>query len=216
MSPRLRLAILGLALLALLPGAVATIGHLPDFGFTIAAYGETINAIAPGERHVANMVSFINFDIRGLDTLGEEFMLLAAITGTVVLLRGKRGEGNTDRAMRLHGRAMLPRSEAVQLACRLTGPLLMMFGLYVVLHATVTPGGGFQGGVILASGTMLAYLGEGYAGWRDAVRSHWLDAMEGGGALLFALCGLAPMLVGAAFCRTSCPTAPSRTCSPAG
>lgn len=205
MNPRLRLTLMGAALAGLLPGAVAVIRGLPDFGASIAAYGERINAITPGERHVANMVSAINFDLRGLDTLGEEFMLLAAITGTVVLLRGRRGENTTDRAMRLPGRAILPRSEAVVLTCRLAGPLLMLFGLYVVVHATVTPGGGFQGGVILASGTLLAYLGEGYAGWRDVVRSHWLDAMEGGGALLFVLCGLAPMLTGAAFMQNVLP-----------
>jgi len=199
MTPRLRLTLLGAALAALLPGTAAVIGRLPEFGATIAAYGERINAIVPKERHVANMVSAINFDVRGLDTLGEEFMLLAAITGTVVLLRGRRGEDMTDRAMRLPGRAILPRSEAVVLVCRIAGPLTALFGLYVVVHATVTPGGGFQGGVILASGTLIIYLGEGYAGWRDAVRSHWLDGLEGGGALLFTLCGLAPMLTGAAF-----------------
>lgn len=205
MSPRLRLTLLGAALAAMVPGAAAVIRRLPEFGASIAAYGERINAIVPGERNVANMVSAINFDVRGLDTLGEEFMLLAAITGTVVLLRGRRGEDMTDRAMRLPGRAILPRSEAVVLTCRLAGPLLMLFGLYIVVHATVTPGGGFQGGVILASGTLLAYLGEGYSGWRDVVRSHWLDAMEGGGALLFAVCGLAPMLVGAAFMQNVLP-----------
>lgn len=205
MSPRLRIALLGGALAGLLPGGVAVIRRLPDFGASIAAYGERINAIVPGERHVANMVSAINFDLRGLDTLGEEFMLLAAITGTVVLLRGRRGEDMTDRAMRLPGRAILPRSEAVVLTCRLAGPLLVVFGLYVVLHATVTPGGGFQGGVILASGTLTAYLGEGYAGWRDVIRSQWLDVMEGGGALLFALCGFAPMLTGAAFMQNVLP-----------
>jgi multicomponent Na+:H+ antiporter subunit B len=193
-SPRIRIALLALSGLILLPCAASVIAGLPAFGATIAQYGERINAITPEARHVANMVSAINFDLRGLDTLGEEFMLLAAITGTVVLLRGRRGEGNTERAMRRPGRAVIPRSEAT-----------CLFGLYVVLHATVTPGGGFQGGVILASGTLLIYLGEGYSGWRDAIHSHWLDALEGGGALLFALCGLAPMLVGAAFMQNILP-----------
>ncbi|TXM67241.1 MnhB domain-containing protein [Methylobacterium sp. WL120] len=205
MSLRLRVALLALAGVMLLPGAAAVIAGLPRFGATIAAYGERINAIVPEARHVANMVSAINFDLRGLDTLGEEFMLLAAITGTVVLLRGRRGEGSTERALRRPGRAVIPRSEAVVLVCRIAGPLTALFGLYVVLHATVTPGGGFQGGVILASGTLLIYLGEGYAGWRDAVRSHWLDGLEGGGALLFNLCGLAPMLDGGAFMQNVLP-----------
>ncbi|MDP4003473.1 MnhB domain-containing protein [Methylobacterium sp. NEAU K] len=205
MTPRLRIGLLALAGLALLPGTAAVTAGLPAFGATIAEYGARINAIAPGERHVANMVSAINFDLRGLDTLGEEFMLLAAITGTVVLLRGRRGEGITERAMRRPGRAVIPRSDAVVLACRIAGPLTALFGLYVVVHATVTPGGGFQGGVILATATLLIYLGEGYAGWRDAVRSHWLDAMEGGGALLFTFCGLVPMLFGAAFMQNILP-----------
>ena len=205
MTPRGRVALLALAGLVLLPGAAAVIAGLPSFGATIGAYGARVNAIAPEARHVANMVSAINFDLRGLDTLGEEFMLLAAITGTVVLLRGRRGEGNTEHALRRPGRAVIPRSEAVVLACRIAGPLTALFGLYVVLHATVTPGGGFQGGVILASGTLLIYLGEGYAGWRDAVRSHWLDGLEGGGALLFVLCGLAPMLAGHAFMENVLP-----------
>ena len=205
MSPRARVVLLALAALVLLPCTGTVIAGLPPFGATIAQYGECINAIAPEARHVANMVSAINFDLRGLDTLGEEFMLLAAITGTVVLLRGRRGEGNSGAALQRPGRAVIPRSEAVVLACRIAGPLTCLFGLYVVLHATVTPGGGFQGGVILASGTLLIYLGEGYAGWRDAVRSQWLDALEGGGALLFALCGLTPMLTGAAFMQNVLP-----------
>ncbi|KAB1072733.1 MnhB domain-containing protein [Methylobacterium planeticum] len=205
MSPRLRLCVLALAALVLLPCAASAIGALPEFGGRIAAYGAAINAIAPAERHVANMVSAINFDIRGLDTIGEEFMLLAAVTGTVVLLRGSRGEGTTDRAVRLPGRAAPRRSDLVVLACRVAGPLTALFGLYVVLHATVTPGGGFQGGVILSSATLLIYLGDGYAAWRDSIRSHWLDGMEGGGALLFVLCGLAPMLVGGAFLENLLP-----------
>ena len=200
-----RLALLAAAGLVILPLAAAVIGALPGFGERIAPYGARVNAIVPDERHVANMVSAINFDLRGLDTLGEEFMLLAAITGTVVLLRGRRGEGTSERALQLPGRAVLPRSDAVVLACRVAGPLIALFGLYVVLHATVTPGGGFQGGVILATATLLIYLGEGYSGWREAVRSHWLDAMEGGGALLFVLCGLSPMTFGAAFMQNVLP-----------
>lgn len=205
MSLRLRLVLLALASLVLVPGFAAAILHIPGFGAEIPAYGETINRIGPAERHVANMVSAINFDIRGLDTLGEEFMLLAAIACTVVLLRGQRGTRTSDTAIHLPGRPLVPRAQAVTLVCRVFGPLLAVFGLYIVLHATVTPGGGFQGGVILASATLLFYLGEGYRGWRLSVQSAWLDAMEGGGALVFTLCGLGPMLVGAAFMQNVLP-----------
>lgn len=205
MSPRLRVLLLGLAALVLAPCALAVIAAMPEFGTAIAPYGARINAVAPAERNIANMVTAINFDLRGLDTLGEEFMLLAAVTGTVVLLRGRRGERDGDRAARLPGRAVVPRSEAVILACRTAGPLTALFGLYVTVHASLTPGGGFQGGAVLASACVLIYLGEGYAGWRRGVRSAVLDAIEGGGALLVVLCGLGPMLVGAAFMQNVLP-----------
>ena len=205
MSPRVRLILLALSALVLLPGLVAAITSMPGFDTAIPSYGARINEIGPAERQVANLVSAINFDIRGLDTLGEEFMLLAAIAGTVVLLRGSRGEKPSDTAARLPGRPVVPRSEAVTLACRVFGPMIAVFALYLILHASVTPGGGFQGGVILASGTLLIYLGEGYSAWRDSVRSGWLDVMEGGGALVFALCGLVPMLLGFAFMENRLP-----------
>jgi multicomponent Na+:H+ antiporter subunit B len=74
--------------------------------------------------------------------------------------------------------------------------LLLVFGLYVTFHGTVTPGGGFQGGVIAASGLLLVYLGEGYGVWRDMVRSPMLDLLEGGGALLFTLAAALPLALG--------------------
>jgi multicomponent Na+:H+ antiporter subunit B len=68
----------------------------------------------------------------------------------------------------------------------------------MVLHGTVTPGGGFQGGVIAASSLILLYLGEGYAAWRRIARSAVHDGLEGGGALVFVLAAGLPLLFGAA------------------
>jgi multicomponent Na+:H+ antiporter subunit B len=82
---------------------------------------------------------------------------------------------------------------------------MLLFGLYIVLHATVTPGGGFQGGVVIASSTLLFWLAEGYRGWRRAMRGRLLDLLEGGGALVFALCGLGPLCVGGGFMQNVLP-----------
>jgi multicomponent Na+:H+ antiporter subunit B len=195
-------------LLAALPlaAAVVYVGlHMPAFGAHPLPYGDAVNRIAPPERHVSNMVSAVNFDLRGFDTLGEEFMLVCAVTGTVLLLRGHRGEALSAEPGELPHRPAQPPSDAVVLIARLVGPALMVFGLYMVLHATVTPGGGFQGGVIVASGTLLLWLAEGYRGWRSAMSGKWLDAVEGGGALAFALCGLAPLAVGGRFMANTLP-----------
>jgi multicomponent Na+:H+ antiporter subunit B len=99
----------------------------------------------------------------------------------------------------------LKRSDSTILISRVFGPLTLVFGLYMALHATVTPGGGFQGGVVIASGLLLIYVGEGYETWRRLITSRVLAAMEGGGALVFVLAGVAPMLTGAAFMQNVLP-----------
>ncbi len=205
MTVRGRLLVFLLACLCLLPAFVHVALRMPAFGAHPLSYGDAINAIATAERHVTNMVSAVNFDYRGFDTLGEEFMLLCAVTGTTVLLRGGRGEQLSARPGRVQGRAIWPRSDAVVLVCRLFGTLTLLFGLYVALHAMTTPGGGFQGGVIVASGAVLIFLGEGYQGWRKLMPSELLDACEGGGATLYALAGFASMAAGAPFLRNILP-----------
>jgi multicomponent Na+:H+ antiporter subunit B len=204
-SPAVRTILLAAALVLAAPFLWRIGAALPAFGQPTAVYGQAVNAIAPGARHVTNMVSAVNFDIRGMDTLGEEFMLLCAVTGAVLLLRGSRGEATSAKAGRIPGRALQPPSDAVRLVCRLFAPLILLFGLYVVLHATVTPGGGFQGGVIVASSLLLLYLGEGYGPWRRLVHTKALDALEGGGAALFALAGLGSMAAGGAYLQNTLP-----------
>ena len=199
MTSRFRLALFLLACLCVLPGVVHVARGMPAFGAHPLPYGDAINRRAPAERHVTNMVSAVNFDYRGFDTLGEEFMLLCAVTGVTVLLRGPRGEAATARPGRVEGRPIRPRADAVVLICRALGAVTLMFGLYVDLHAMSTPGGGFQGGVIIASALVLAFLGEGYQGWRRVVRSEAMDACEGLGATLYAVCGFASMIAGMPF-----------------
>lgn len=205
MNPRLRLILLGVAGFCLFQPVWRIAMALPAFGTPTGVYGPTVNALGPPLRHVSNMVSAVNFDFRGFDTLGEEFMLMCAVTGAAVLLRGGRGEDLTQKAGVVPGRALERRAEATVLLCRILGPAIVLFGLYMALHATVTPGGGFQGGVVIASGLLLVYLGDGYRNWRKLIRSKVLDALEGGGALLLALAGVWPMLGGSAYMQNVLP-----------
>lgn len=199
MSPKARTALFALSVLCVIPAFVNVARHMPAFGAHPIPYGDAINEAGPAERHVTNMVSAVNFDFRAIDTLGEEFILLCAVTGVAVLLRGNRGEQTSAKPGTVKGRPILPPSEAVTLVSRIAGVLTLVFGVAIGLHVTVTPGGGFQGGVIIASGFMLIYLGESYPGWRKLMRSELLDALEAGGAALFALCGFAGLLAGMPF-----------------
>lgn len=100
----------------------------------------------------ANIVTAIIVTYRGLDTLGEVTVLFltAAIVG-LVLAQGKR---ETDAEQR----ALPPAGELLLTGTRLLLPLMLLFGAYVFIHGHLTPGGGFQGGAILASAILLLLL----------------------------------------------------------
>lgn len=189
-------AVLCLAALAL---AAAAMGGLPAFGHYPGPYGDLINAVGVYERHATNMVTLVVFDYRGLDTLGEEYILFAAVIGVVVLLREHRGEEAGAAPGRADEAPLVERSDAVAFGCRCAIGLTILFGIYVVLHAHLTPGGGFQGGAIIGSALALLYLGLGYQVWRRLTKSIVLDTAEAAGTGLFVVAGLAAMAAGATF-----------------
>ncbi len=196
MTARWRLALLVPALIVLAIAAAQVILALPAFGDPLSQYGTTVDALAPTLRNVSNMVSAVNYDMRALDTLGEESMLICAVTAAMILLRGRRGEDIAERAGRLDGREWAERSDATVLVCRLSATTLFLFGVYIVLHGTVTPGGGFQGGAMAASSFVLIYLGEGYSVWRRVLHSEVLAVVEGCGAFAFVLGATIPLTLG--------------------
>jgi len=99
----------------------------------------------------ANIVSAIIVTYRGLDTLGEVTVLFltSAIVG-LVLAWGRHGEGAP------HPRP--PTGELMATGSRLLVPLILLFGINIFVNGHLTPGGGFQGGAILASAALLLLL----------------------------------------------------------
>ena len=80
-------------------------------------------------------------------------------------------------------------------------PFAVTFGLYIILFGTVSPGGGFQGGVIVASAALLIYLGYGYNMATKAISTEALRVSEALGASLYVVLGLLGIAFGANFCR---------------
>jgi multicomponent Na+:H+ antiporter subunit B len=185
MSRALRLAVFAAAALALIGCSLGALDELPHFGAYPGPYGDVVNDIGVSARHLTNMVSLVNYDIRGLDTLGEEFILYVSVSGVVLLLRGPRGDAASARPVKILHRRREGRNEAITLLGRAAAPLAAVYGISIVLHAQITPGGGFQGGVILFAALLLAYLGEGYASWRKLSRSWALDLIEAAGVGLY-------------------------------
>ena len=173
---------------------------LPSFGSEFHPYGDRAVAVATGQRATANVVSSVNFDQRAIDTLGEEFILFGSVVGTIVLLRPAPEE--RDAGLRPAGR-VLP---TTRLAGYLLLPVSVLVGLYVIAHGQLSPGGGFQGGVVLATGWHLLYVAGRYTALRRAAPPTVLEIAESIGAAAYTAIGLAGLVMGGAFLTNFLPT----------
>jgi multicomponent Na+:H+ antiporter subunit B len=149
---------LGLGSLAGLGALLAwAVLGLPDVGHPRGPYADLAPRIMLAERHVTNTVTGVTFDLRGFDTLGEELILFVAALGAAVLLRAQRSERRAEQAAEADEQRGPATADALRaLGAVLVGPVLLL-GIYVVVHGALTPGGGFQGGVILAGALLLVY-----------------------------------------------------------
>ncbi|HQP47538.1 MAG TPA: MnhB domain-containing protein [Spirochaetota bacterium] len=103
-----------------------------------------------------NVVSSIVFDYRGFDTLGEATVLFLVVTSISMLLSllYKR-EDVDDYEFRKPNEFPGDVSRIISYGSYLLYPLIITFGVYLVIHGHLSPGGGFQGGAVMASGTAL-------------------------------------------------------------
>ena len=178
---------------------------LPGFGHYRGPYGTALDRVAVPERHTTNVVSAVNFDYRGIDTVGEEFILFVAVMAVSMLLRAQRREHEEFRRAMADPLALTGASDAVRVAgVVLVGPTVLL-GLYVVAHGHTTPGGGFQGGTILAAAPVLTYLVGRYVAFRRLDPIWLLDVGEGAGAGGFVVIGLVGLFAGMAFLQNVWP-----------
>jgi len=171
---------------------------LPRSGDYHGVYGLTMQHIALAQRHATDLVSTLTFDYRGFDTLGEEFILFVSATGCAVLLRAQRGERSAERAAQdADERAEQVARPLRALGAALVGPVLVLGG-YVVVHGHLTPGGGFQGGVILASGVVLVFIAGHVFALRRVRPLPIVELGEAVGAAGFALIAIGGLIFGVA------------------
>jgi multicomponent Na+:H+ antiporter subunit B len=102
----------------------------------------------------ANIVTAIIVTYRGLDTLGEVTVLFltAAIVGLVL--------HRENREQLAPSPALSPGGELLTTGTRLLVPLILLLGIYVFVNGHLTPGGGFQGGAIVASAVLMLLLSD--------------------------------------------------------
>jgi multicomponent Na+:H+ antiporter subunit B len=172
---------------------------LPSFGAFNGAYALLINHVVVAQRHATDAVTAVNFDYRALDTLGEEFILFTSVVGLAVLLREQRSERERPPAQAGEEHRFQGSSYALRaLTLVLVGPLVVL-ALYVDSHGALTPGGGFQGGVVGAAGLLLVFLGGGYLTMRRLSPHALVELAEASGAAGYGLIGLGGLVFAGVF-----------------
>ncbi len=90
-------------------------------------------------------------------------------------------------------------SKIVRTMADLFYPFVFIFGWYVIMHGHLTPGGGFQGGAVVATGAALAIVAFSYDEISQRIRKIVLMFQESGGLSLFIAAGLGGMVLGFPF-----------------
>ena len=176
MSRRSRLLLFACAGPGLLAVLLIGLHGLPAFGGFHGAYGLLVDRIEPGKRHATDIVTALNFDLRAFDTLGEEFILFASVSAVALLLRHLRDEDDGAQPGRSQSdHRFAGASDATRVLSLILIPLLVSLGVYLALHGALTPGGGFQAGVVLAAGPLVILLAGRYLALkRVAPRWRWM------------------------------------------
>ena len=137
-----------------------TTERLPSFGGVENPANNEVPAhyIEKGmeETGAVNIVAGMILDYRAFDTLGESNVLFVAACTVIILMRIRSG----DPADRLaedagDGRYEPGEDSVLQVMAALIVPLVLVFGVYIVLNGHLSPGGGFSGGAVMGAALIL-------------------------------------------------------------
>jgi len=197
MSSRQRTTLFLIAVAGLAPLFAWGFRNLPPMGDYRGPYGYAVTQVAVYERHATDVVNAINYDYRGFDTLGEEFILFASILGVLLLFRPSGDDHKGKKQAQVED--ALPVSDTLRVGMQAMAGTMVIFGLYIAAHGQLTPGGGFQGGVILATVPLVVYLSGDVKTFEAIVSNPLTKLAECGGAGGYAIIGALAMLGGAHF-----------------
>ena len=130
----------------------------------------------------ANLVTAVVVSYRSFDTLGEITILF--LTAAIISFFLKLSKEDEDKVIIHRGT-----SELLKTASQLLIPLIFLFGIYVFINGHLTPGGGFQGGAIIASGVVLAIMAN-----PNMTINHniiiWVESISGISVVLIGVVGM--------------------------
>ncbi len=147
---------------------------------TSQALGITLLDLNRDLTHSANAVTSVVTYFRGLDTLGEVTILFLSIFGVGIGI-----DRSTQMKTILHYDNTL-----LKIGAHVLFPVIILFGIYIIVHGHLSPGGGFQGGVVIASAFLMKFLAYGDAYELDHRILVLFEALSGVGVVVLGLLGL--------------------------
>ena len=151
-----------LFLIALL---LVTISYLPPNGTVDRPVNNEVakRYIESGleETGAVNIVAGMILDYRAFDTLGESHVLFTATITVLILLKlNKKEKSDAEVSDRLFE----PKNDTIlQLVATFLVPIIIIFGIYIILNGHLGPGGGFSGGAVIGAGLVLYLNAFGFA-----------------------------------------------------
>lgn len=149
-----------------------TVAYMPRFGSPDVPASNEVAAryIEKGleETGAVNIVAGMILDYRAFDTLGESTVLFIAACAVLILLRIDRDEQGRpvfeQIAEENDDRHYEPKNDRIlQGSAMILTPIILLFGVYVILNGHLSPGGGFSGGAIISAGLILYLNAFGFA-----------------------------------------------------
>jgi multicomponent Na+:H+ antiporter subunit B len=147
--------------LALILMLLTAVSYLPPVG---AADNPSSNEVAAKyiedglqDTGAVNIVTGMILDYRAFDTFGESNVLFIATCTVLILLRSdKKKDRQEEEAEQRREQHYEPKDDSIlQRVTFLLFPIIVIYGIYVILNGHISPGGGFSGGAIIGAGLIL-------------------------------------------------------------
>ncbi len=150
------------------------------------------------ETSVPNIVTAILADYRSFDTMLETTVIFAAGVAVIAILRRSKRKDIKEKKHET-GRNRVYQDRIIQSISRQIVPFMQLFALYVVAHGHSSPGGGFQGGVILGASFILIGISSDLKTMLERMSEKWNLLLGNIGVLIYASIGVGCLLLGANF-----------------
>ena len=145
--------------LALITILMVAVSYLPPIGDASNPVNNEVSEkyIEDGmqDTGAVNIVTGMILDYRAFDTFGESNVLFIATCTVLILLRNDKKNGKMTKSERRDNYYEPKADSILQKVTYILFPIIVIFGIYVVLNGHLSPGGGFSGGAIIGAGLIL-------------------------------------------------------------